>query len=87
MFGERTFEQFVHSDIHFWVPLLLEMQEMFETRKMPDPHEAIYEKVQMFLAGFKSHMECGGAPVGLDEIGDWTAPLLNPDPYPDGFFK
>ena len=86
VFGERTFEQFVHSGIHFWVPLLLEMQEMFETRKMPEPYEAIYEKVQMFLAGFKSHVECGGAPVGLDEVGDWTAPLLNPDPYPDGFF-
>ena len=87
VFGERTFEQFIHSGIHFWVPLLLEMQEMFETRKMPQSYKEIYEKTQVFLAGFKSHLECGGAPVALADIGDWTAPLLNPDPYPDGFFS
>ena len=86
VFGERSFEQFVHSGIYFWVPSLLVMQEMFETRVMPQSHEAIYEKTQMFLAAFKSHVECGGAPVALDDIGDWQAPLLNPDPYPDGFF-
>lgn len=44
-----------------------------------------YKGVQV-VAAFKSHVECGGAPVALDEIGDWTAPLLNPDPYPEGFF-
>jgi len=86
VFGSRSFEQFVQSDIHFWVPILLKMQEMFETRTMPESYEAIYEKTQMFLAGFKSHVECKGAPVALSEIGDWTAPLLNPDPYPGGFF-
>ena len=86
VFGERTFEQFINPSLYFWVTLLLEMQEMFETRKMPESYEAIYEKTQMFLAGFKSHVECGGAPVALDDIGDWTAPLLNPDPYPDGYF-
>ena len=86
VFGERTFEQFIHSGIHFWVGALLEMQKMFETREMPQSYEAIYEKTQIFLAGFKSHLECGGAPVALTDIGDWTAPLLNPDPYPDGFF-
>ena len=86
VFGSRSFEQFLHSGIHFWVPLLLEMQKMFETRVMPEPYEAIYEKTQMFLAGFKSHVECGGAPVELEAVGDWTAPLLNPDPYPEGYF-
>ena len=86
VFGSRSFEQSIHTGIHFWVAILLEMQKMFETRKMPEPYEAIYEKTQMFLAGFKSNVECGGAPVLLEEIGDWTAPLLNPDPYPDGYF-
>jgi predicted dehydrogenase len=86
VFGERSFEQFIQPGIHFWVPSLLVMQEMFETRVMPQSHEAIYEKTQMFLAAFKSHMECGGAPVALDDIGDWQAPLLNADPYPDGYF-
>ena len=87
VFGERIFEQTIHSGIHFWIPILLQMQEMFETRKMPESYDDIYEKTQMFLAGFKSHVECGGAPVALADIGDWTAPLLNPDPYPDGYFR
>lgn len=82
----RSFEQFVGSGIYFWVAMLVEMQRMFETREMPEPYEAIYEKTQMFLAGFKSHLDCGGAPVALADIGDWTAPLLNPDPYPEGYF-
>ena len=86
VFGSRSFEQFIQSDIHFWVPILWKMQEMFETRKMPESYAAIYEKTQMFLAGFKSHVECGGAPVALSDIGEWTAPSLNPDPYPDGYF-
>ncbi|MDP6054556.1 MAG: hypothetical protein QF879_19620, partial [Candidatus Latescibacteria bacterium] len=86
VFGERTFEQFIHPGIQFWVPGLLAMQEMFETRKMPESYEAIYEKTQVFLAAFKSHVVCNGAPVALDDVGDWQAPLLNPDPYPDGYF-
>ena len=48
--------------------------------------EAILEQVSMFLAGFKSHVACHGKPVALDDIGDWTAPMLNPNPYPEGFF-
>ncbi len=59
---------------------------MFETREMPRPYEVIMEKTKLFLAGFKSHVECGGRPVALPEIGDWRAPLLNPDPYPEGYF-
>jgi hypothetical protein len=86
VFGSRSFEQSIHSGLFFWVAMVLEMQKLFETRKMPQSHEAIFEKVQLFLAGFKSHVECKGAPVALDQIGDWTAPLLNPDPYPAGFF-
>ncbi len=86
VFGERTFEQFIGNDLYYWVPQLLEIQKMFETREMPESYETIYEKTQLFLAGFKSHVECGGVPVALSEIGDWQAPLLNPDPYPDGYF-
>ena len=82
----RSFEQSVGGGIYFWLPILIEMQRMFETRRMPEPYEAIYEKTQLFLAGFKSHLECGGRPVALSEIGDWRAPPLNPDPYPEGYF-
>ena len=65
--------------------MLLKMQEMFETGEMPETYDNIYEKTQIFLAGFKSHLVEKGAPVALDEIGDWTAPILNPGRYPEGF--
>ena len=86
-FGPRGFEEKVHPGRSFWPPLVLEMQRLFQTREMPQTYEQIYAKTQMFLAGFKSHVECGGAPVDVDDIGDWTAPLLEPGPYPDGFFE
>ena len=71
---------------NFFAPQLLDMQRTF----LDEPYQSfdiIRKKTQMFLAGFKSHVECGGAPVALADIGDWTAPLLNPDPYPDGYFR
>ena len=61
-------------DTFLWLPMLLKMQDMFQFRKMPEPYEDIYEKVHIFLAGFKSHIEHNGAPVALDEVGDWVAP-------------
>lgn len=87
VFGSRTFEQSVQMGPDFWSPLVIQMQKMFQTRQMPQTHGQLLEKTKLFLAAFKSHVECAGAPVALDEIGDWTAPLLNPDPYPDGFFS
>ncbi|MFH1568228.1 MAG: Gfo/Idh/MocA family oxidoreductase [Gemmatimonadota bacterium] len=86
VFGKSSFEETIHTGLPFWVPLVLEMQKLFETRRMPQTYAQLYEKTQLFLAGFKSHVECGGAPVALDQIGEWRAPLLFPDPYPDGFF-
>lgn len=68
-------------DTFLWLPMLHRMQEMFATGKMPEPYENIYEKTQIFLAGFKSHVEYGGAPVALTDIGDWRAPVLNPGRY------
>ena len=85
-FGKQTVEQSVLTGDYFWLPLVLEMQKMFETRKMPQSYETLYEKTQLFLAGFMSHLERGGAPVTFAEIGDWGAPRLNPDPYPEGYF-
>ena len=87
VFGQHSCEQTVGSGPYFWVALVIAMQRFFESRQMPQTYEQLYEKTQLFLAGFKSHIEHGGAPVRLDEVGDWTAPLLNPDPYPAGFFK
>jgi len=90
VYSRGFFEQFVwwegsgwDRDIFLWLPMVLKMQEMFETRKMPEPYENIYEKTQIFLAGFKSHVECNGAPVALSDIGDWTAPTPQPGRYSD----
>jgi predicted dehydrogenase len=63
-------------DTYLWLPMLLRMQEMFQHGRMPETYEQILEKVQIFLAGFKSHIACGGAPVALGEIGDWVAPNI-----------
>ena len=68
-------------DTFLWLPMLLRMQDMFENRTMPEPYENIYEKTQIFLAGFKSHIEHGGAPVALSDIGDWKAPTLSPSRF------
>jgi predicted dehydrogenase len=86
VFGDTSFEQSVGTGAYFWLPLLLEMQRMFETRRMPQSYETLLEKTRLFLAGFRSHLERGGAPVRLDDLDDWHAPLLNPDPYPSGYF-
>lgn len=92
IYGKEMIEQFLwwegsnwDRDVFLWLPMLLQMQRMFTTRQMPEPYENIYEKTQIFLAGFKSHVERRGAPVPLTEIGDWNAPLLGPPRYPEGF--
>jgi hypothetical protein len=84
--GQQGFDTTVETNTAFWVAIVQAMQKLFQTRRMPQTYEQLYEKTQLFLAGFKSHVECGGAPVPIDQIGDWQAPLLNPDPYPEGFF-
>ena len=63
-------------DTFLWLPMLLRMQDMFENGNMPEPYENILEKTLIWLAGFKSHLEHGGAPVALSEIGDWRVPTL-----------
>lgn len=86
VFGTRSVEQTVQGGPYFWLPIVIEMQRMFESRVMPQTYDELLEKNRLFLAGFRSHVERGGAPVRLDEVGDWQAPRLNPDPYPAGFF-
>lgn len=62
---------------HLHVPLLIAMQRMFATGAMPEPYENIYEKTLWYLAGFKSHLEHGGAPVAVHEVPpDWEAPVM-----------
>ena len=61
-------------------PTILQMQQLFETRKMPWSYDYILKKTRIFLAGFQSHLERNGGFVRVDEVtDDWEAP----SPYPD----
>lgn len=78
-------------DSAIWLPMIYAMQRMFETGKMPESYENIYEKTQMFIGGFYSHLEKKGAPVALEDIPlEWECPInrapFNPNQYPKGFF-
>ncbi len=79
------------TDSAIWLPMIHAMQRMFETGKMPEPYENIYEKTQMFIGGFYSHLEKKGAPVALEDIPlDWECPRdrppFAPNRFPKGFF-
>lgn len=64
-------------DTFMWIPTLIAIQRMFETGEMPEPYENILEKTALFLTGFKSHLEHGGAPVKVNSLPpDWEAPLI-----------
>ena len=84
--GAGSCEQTFDGSLPLWLPILQHMQHMFQTRQMPQTHAQILEKTAIFLAGFRSAVEEGGAAVHLEALGAWRAPLLNPDPYPEGFF-
>lgn len=78
-------------DSAIWLPILHAMQRMFETGVMPEPYENIYEKTQMFIGGFYSHLDKKGAPVLLEDIPlDWECPRdrrpMDASHYPKGFF-
>ncbi len=65
---------------YLFFPTVLAMQRMFETREMPWSYDYILRKTQIFLAGFKSHLEHDGAMVRVNDLpDDWEAPC----PYPD----
>ncbi len=61
--------------VFMFLPPVLAMQKMFETGTMPESHESILEKTRMFLMGFYSAAERGGAPVHVSDLPEkWTAP-------------
>lgn len=61
--------------VFMFLPTVLAMQKMFETGKMPESHDSILEKTRVFLTGFYSAVEKGGAPVRVADLPeDWTAP-------------
>lgn len=65
---------------YLFFPTVFAMQRMFETRKMQWSYDYILKKTQIFLTGFKSHLEHNGAMIRVDDLPDnWEAPT----PYPD----
>jgi len=80
------------TDSNIWLPMLHAMQRMFETGVMPESYENIYEKTQMYIGGFYSHLAKNGAPVPLKNIPlEWECPRdrrpFVGNHYPEGFFK
>ena len=73
---------------YYFLPPLLEFQRMIERGIMPQLYQHVLEKTAVFIAGFKSHLEKGGAPVKLSELEDDYRVPSDPNTveYPDGFF-
>ena len=66
-----------------WAPVVWVYQDMAATGEMPETYEQIYEKTNVFLAGFRSILENQGKPVRLNEVAEnWKAPVELPT-HPD----
>jgi hypothetical protein len=73
---------------YLFYPTVIAMQRMFETREMQWSYDYILKKTQIFLAGFKSHLEHNGTMVNVAEVPDeWEAPCPYPDWIDESIFK
>ena len=73
---------------YLFYPTILAMQRMFETHEMQWSYDYILKKTQIFLAGFKSHLEHKGAMVNVADIpDDWEAPCPDPGWMDESMFK
>ena len=73
---------------YLFFPTVLAMQRMFQTREMQWSYDYILKKTQIYLAGFKSHMDHDGAMVKVDDLpDDWTAPNAHPDWIDESIFR
>ncbi|MBN1292778.1 MAG: Gfo/Idh/MocA family oxidoreductase [Candidatus Latescibacteria bacterium] len=69
-------------------PTVLQMQRLFETRKMIWDYDYILKKTNIFLAGFKSHLEHNGGFVRIEDVPEnWEAPCPHPDWIDESIFK
>ena len=56
-----------------WLPMVHQIQRLFETGYMYQTHEEILEKTAMFIAAFYSHLVKNGEMVSLDTLPeDWA---------------
>ncbi len=76
------------GDYFTFFPTVVAMQRMFETREMPWSYDYILQKTKIFIAGFKSHLEHGGAMIPVDDLPDeWEAPSPHPDWIDESIFS
>ena len=81
-FGERMDRLY-----YLFYPTVFAMQRMFETRKMQWSYDYILKKTQIFLTGFKSHLEHNGELLSVDDLPeDWEAPTPHPDWIDEAIF-
>jgi len=72
---------------YLFFPTIFAMQRMFETGEMQWSYDYILKKTRIFLTGFKSHLEHGGAMLRLEDLPtDWEAPCPHPDWIDEGIF-
>ena len=57
-----------------WNAMQLVIQEMILKRTPPEQGDDLLEKAAMFLMGFKSALEGGGAPVSRKDVEGWEIP-------------
>jgi len=65
---------------------IIEMQRTFEGNPF-QPLDIIRKKIEIFLTGFYSHLERGGAPVQVGDVPvDWKAPPPQPEFIDESIF-
>ena len=70
-----------------YAPQVIEMQRTFEGN-LYEPLDNIRKKTEIFLTGYYSYIERGGAPVDVGSIPlDWHAPLPRPGWIDESIFK
>lgn len=71
-----------------YAPQVIDMQRTFETKTSWQPLDEVRKKTEIFLTGYFSHLERGGAPVKVGEVSpDWQAPLPKPDWIDQAMFR
>jgi predicted dehydrogenase len=70
-----------------YAPQVIDMQRTFEG-KLYEPLDNIRKKTEIFLTGYYSHLERGGAPVDVGTVSvDWHAPSPKPGWIDESIFK
>lgn len=76
------------SLLYRYAPQVIDMQRTFESKKSWQPLEEVRKKTEIFLTGYYSLKERGGAPVAVGSVSpDWTAPLPKPGWIDEKMFK